>query len=112
MGTFSHRLISIAIFSSVLLNGFTYHIQKHSYRYSTSDISINGRKLVVWDCDGVLVDSEALLKANEVDALEKLGFQLTVEDCVRLFSGVSQDTAKDSSKNTMSICLWTSSANK
>ena len=42
---------------------------------------LHGRasKLVIWDCDGVLVDSEALLKRAEVDALyrkynpEKLG---------------------------------------
>jgi hypothetical protein len=27
------------------------------------------RSLVIWDCDGVLVDSEALLKQGEVEAL-------------------------------------------
>ena len=28
---------------------------------------------IIWDCDGVLVDSEALLKKGEVDALKLLG---------------------------------------
>lgn len=51
------------------------------------------KQLVIWDCDGVLVDSEALLKQGEVEALESLGFSLSVDDCVRLFSGVSPDTA-------------------
>jgi hypothetical protein len=51
------------------------------------------KRLVIWDCDGVLVDSEALLKQGEVEALESLGFNLSVDDCVRLFSGVSPDTA-------------------
>ena len=51
------------------------------------------KHLVIWDCDGVLVDSEALLKQGEVEALERLGFHLSVDDCVRLFSGVSPDTA-------------------
>lgn len=51
------------------------------------------KSLVVWDCDGVLVDSEALLKQGEVEALEALGHNLTVDDCVRLFSGVSPDKA-------------------
>lgn len=51
------------------------------------------KKLVIWDCDGVLVDSEALLKQGEVEALAKDGIDVTVEDCVRLFSGVSPDKA-------------------
>jgi hypothetical protein len=51
---------------------------------------IRSKTLVVWDCDGVLVDSEALLKQGEVEALEELGHKLTIEDCVRLFSGANQ----------------------
>ena len=50
---------------------------------------LHGRanKLVIWDCDGVLVDSEALLKRAEVDALKAAGFDDVDEDaCNRLFS--------------------------
>ena len=51
--------------------------------------------LVMWDCDGVLVDSEALLKQGEVEALARAGITVTVDDCVRLFSGVSVDEASN-----------------
>jgi len=52
------------------------------------------RSLVIWDCDGVLVDSEALLKQGEVEGLAQEGFTVTVDDCVRMFSGVSPDQAE------------------
>ena len=64
-------------------------------RSSIDEIYIPKRKLVIWDCDGVLVDSEALLKQGEVEALADAGFNLSVDDCVRLFSGVSIDKATD-----------------
>lgn len=61
--------------------------------------------LVVWDCDGVLVDSEALLKKGEVDALAKLGYSLTANDCTRLFSGVSVDKAMENFEAEMNAQL-------
>jgi HAD superfamily hydrolase (TIGR01509 family) len=61
---------------------------------ANGDDSAPKRSLVIWDCDGVLVDSEALLKQGEVEALAAEGFvDITVEDCVRMFSGVSPDKA-------------------
>eukprot|EP00527_Entomoneis_sp_CCMP2396_P009848 CAMPEP_0198137592 /NCGR_PEP_ID=MMETSP1443-20131203/1061_1 /TAXON_ID=186043 /ORGANISM="Entomoneis sp., Strain CCMP2396" /LENGTH=277 /DNA_ID=CAMNT_0043799075 /DNA_START=93 /DNA_END=926 /DNA_ORIENTATION=+ len=56
------------------------------------------RSLVIWDCDGVLVDSEALLKKGEVESLAEYGIEVTVEDCVRMFSGVSPDKAIENFK--------------
>jgi HAD superfamily hydrolase (TIGR01509 family) len=48
--------------------------------------------LIIWDCDGCLVDSEALLKTAEVEALHAAGFlQVTRDDCNRLFSGYSPE---------------------
>lgn len=76
----------------------------HSVRNSRSNGVKTGtvlhakKELVIWDCDGVLVDSEALLKTGEIEALAKGGFQLTVADCVRLFSGVSPDKATENFK--------------
>lgn len=47
---------------------------------------------MIWDCDGVLVDSEALLKQAEVDALVEAGFEgVTTDDCNRLFSGYAPE---------------------
>jgi hypothetical protein len=36
------------------------------------------KSLLIWDCDGVLVDSEALLKQGEVEALAAAGITLSV----------------------------------
>ena len=36
------------------------------------------KSLLIWDCDGVLVDSEALLKQGEVEALAKAGITLSI----------------------------------
>jgi phosphoglycolate phosphatase len=56
------------------------------------------KDLIIWDCDGVLVDSEALLKQGEIDALAKNGINLTADECVQLFSGYSPDTATQNFK--------------
>jgi len=61
--------------------------------------------LLIWDCDGVLVDSEYLLKKGEVDALAQLGFKLTADDCTRMFSGVSVDEAQRNFKLEMKASL-------
>ncbi len=76
--------------------GFMSHgVSRMNSRTHMSSCFMTSEKLVIWDCDGVLVDSEALLKQGEVEALEELGFEnVTVEDCVRLFSGVSPDKAQ------------------
>ena len=63
----------------------------------SKDVADNGgfpsKTLIIWDCDGVLVDSEALLKQGEVEGLARAGIDVSVDDCVRLFSGVSVDEA-------------------
>jgi HAD superfamily hydrolase (TIGR01509 family) len=41
------------------------------------------------------VDSEALLKQAEVEELQKNGIDISINDCVRLFSGVSIDVATE-----------------
>ena len=53
------------------------------------------KELVIWDCDGVLVDSEALLKTAEVEALHAAGFtEVTVDDCNRMFSGFAPEASR------------------
>ena len=42
---------------------------------------------VLFDCDGVLVDSERITNAVLRDMLEELGWQLGIEECMRLFLG-------------------------
>ena len=55
--------------------GVVYHINCHSMRAVAGKPRaavaprMMAKELVIWDCDGVLVDSEALLKTAEVEAL-------------------------------------------
>jgi HAD superfamily hydrolase (TIGR01509 family) len=49
-------------------------------------------ELVIFDCDGVLIDSEMLACRVEAEQLSALGVSMTTEEVVRRFAGVS---AKD-----------------
>ena len=42
---------------------------------------------VLFDCDGVLVDSERITNGVLRDMLEDLGWRLTAEECMRIFLG-------------------------
>ena len=70
-----------------------------------SEPEFSPKQLVIWDCDGVLVDSEALLKQGEVEGLARAGFEMTTDDCVRLFSGVSVDEAASNFLNEKKVPL-------
>lgn len=48
---------------------------------------------IVFDCDGVLVDSEPLSIAHECRALNALGWPITYEECLLRFVGLSQASA-------------------
>lgn len=45
-------------------------------------------ELVIFDCDGVLVDSERISLTIQAQRLRDLGLQMTFEDCVREFLGI------------------------
>jgi HAD superfamily hydrolase (TIGR01509 family) len=45
--------------------------------------------LVIFDCDGVLVDSELLSNQSDLDLLESLGIKLELEEYMRLYVGKS-----------------------
>ncbi|WP_244598694.1 HAD family hydrolase [Rhizobium tubonense] len=45
-------------------------------------------KLVIFDCDGVLIDSEIIVSATEADELSLLGYKISLEDAVFRFAGV------------------------
>ncbi|NIZ14963.1 HAD family phosphatase [Phaeobacter sp. HF9A] len=51
--------------------------------------------LVIFDCDGVLVDSERLFNASLAENLTRHGLALTAQDSMSTFAGLSMsDTAK------------------
>jgi beta-phosphoglucomutase-like phosphatase (HAD superfamily) len=51
------------------------------------------KKLIIFDCDGVLVDSEII--ANRIDAamLTDLGYPISTEESIRCFTGMNAKTA-------------------
>jgi HAD superfamily hydrolase (TIGR01509 family) len=49
-------------------------------------------RLVIFDCDGVLVDSEPIVNRVVAAELTQLGWPVTAEQCCRLFLGLSLTT--------------------
>ena len=47
--------------------------------------------LVIFDCDGVLVDSEVISNSVLSESLETIGLNITPEVCMDLFLGKSWD---------------------
>src|SRR5271168_5203486 len=46
-------------------------------------------ELVIFDCDGVLVDSETISNSIFVELLAEMGFPITIEECFHTFTGRS-----------------------
>ncbi len=51
-------------------------------------------ELVIFDCDGVLVDSERLIVKLEAQMFQERGWDLTEEDILREFVGLSDDAMR------------------
>ena len=47
--------------------------------------------LVIFDCDGVLIDSEIIACGADAEELSRIGYPITLEDVVRRFAGVPAD---------------------
>lgn len=52
------------------------------------------KKLIIFDCDGVLVDSEIVGNRVYAELLTKLGYPLTAEDSIRRFTGIDSKAAE------------------
>ncbi len=61
--------------------------------------------LVIFDCDGVLVDSEALGHRALTEAVEKLGSTLSMEESTRLYRGVKMDNIVQSLQQRLGFAL-------
>lgn len=46
-------------------------------------------ELAIFDCDGVLVDSEPIAARVMAEALSELGYPMTTDDCIARFTGIS-----------------------
>ena len=47
-------------------------------------------ELIIFDCDGVLVDSEIIACRIDAEELTRLGVPMTTNEVIRRFAGVSQ----------------------
>ncbi len=64
-------------------------------------------KLFIFDCDGVLVDSEVIAHSVELEALNKLVYQMTLGESIRRFTGVNHKTEHQILYNDFGINLPT-----
>lgn len=60
--------------------------------------------LIIWDCDGCLIDSEMIACAVSAEALSRLGYKISTQDYITRFAGkgrmetlqiISDETGKD-----------------
>lgn len=52
------------------------------------------KKLIIFDCDGVLVDSEYISSKIFAEALATYGYPISIEDSIRRFTGVNAHAAR------------------
>lgn len=52
-------------------------------------MTLTTKNLVIFDNDGVLIDSEKLAARSNADLLTRLGYPMTAEECEQRFCGVS-----------------------
>jgi HAD superfamily hydrolase (TIGR01509 family) len=52
------------------------------------------KKLIIFDFDGVIVDSEIIACKVEAECLTEIGFAIDLEENIRRFAGVSADSVK------------------
>lgn len=61
------------------------------------------QKLIIFDCDGVLVDSEIIHNKHTIELLAEHGHEMTEEDGFHLFTGVYPDEAQRYLKDTFDV---------
>lgn len=62
-------------------------------------------ELVIFDCDGTLMDSERIAAEVEVEALKPYGSTMTVEEFEARFSGTSSDVVKTTMEEELGRAL-------
>lgn len=51
-------------------------------------------KLIIFDCDGVLVDSEFILNKVFSEAISGYGYSISIEECIKRFTGVNEHVCR------------------
>lgn len=61
------------------------------------------KKLVIFDCDGVLVDTEFVANKVFSQFIARFGYSISTEDCIRKFTGVNEHTCRQMIKEESGI---------
>lgn len=67
------------------------------------------KKLIIFDCDGVLVDSEAIRCDVDAKMLTALGYSITTKDFISRYAGISDGTMVERVKEDTGITIPESS---
>ena len=62
-------------------------------------------ELVIFDCDGVLIDSERIAVRTDVQVLATLGWVMTEAECIERFVGLSDRSIKAAIEAHLGIAL-------
>jgi HAD superfamily hydrolase (TIGR01509 family) len=62
-------------------------------------------ELVIFDCDGVLVDSERIAVRTDVQVLARLGWSMSEAECIERFVGLSDRSIKAAIEAHLGIAL-------
>lgn len=52
------------------------------------------KQLIIFDCDGVLVDSEFVSNKVFSEVLSHYGYFISVEECIRRFTGIDEQSCR------------------
>jgi HAD superfamily hydrolase (TIGR01509 family) len=63
------------------------------------------KKLIIFDCDGVLVDSEYIASRIFAEAVNPYGYKITTEESIRKFAGVNEKNARQMIINESAITI-------
>lgn len=63
------------------------------------------KKMIIFDCDGVLVDSEFITSRVFAEALEGYGYSISAEECIRKFTGASEEACRQAIREETGITI-------
>lgn len=58
-------------------------------------MTLKDEKLIIFDCDGVLVDSEIIANRIDAEVLTEYGYALSTEESIKKFTGMNSKTVRE-----------------
>ena len=63
------------------------------------------KKLIIFDCDGVLVDSEIIASRIDAEIFTKCGYPISIEESIKKFTGINLKTTQEMISQESGIVL-------